>query len=61
MILSQGKEGDFLLENVVTLFKIVRSLSYAKGIKEKHKIESNKSKSLSLQRKIKKPSLRHYV
>ena len=37
-----------LLENMLTLFTTVRYFSYAKDIKEKHKIKSNKSKSSSL-------------
>ena len=34
-----------LLENMVTLFTTERSFSYAKDIKVKYKINSNKSKS----------------
>ena len=45
-----------LLENMLTLFTTVRPFSYAKGIKEKHKIKSKKSKSQSLRREIKKSS-----
>ena len=37
-----------LLENMLTLFTTVRYFSYAKDIKEKHKIKSNKPKSSSL-------------
>ena len=52
-----NKEISFnLLENMLTLFTTVQSFSYAKDIKEKHKIKSNKSKSQSLQREIKKSS-----
>ena len=45
-----------LLENMLTLFMTVRSFSYAKDIKEKDKIKSNKSKSQLLQREINKSS-----
>ena len=52
-----NKEISFnLLENMLTLFTTVRSFSYAKDIKEKHKIKSNKSKSRLLRREIKKSS-----
>ena len=51
------KEISFnLFENILTLFTTVRSFSFAKDITEKHKIKSNKSKSPSLQREIKKSS-----
>ena len=45
-----------LWENMLTLFTTVRSFAYAKGIKEKHKIKSNKSKSQLLRRETKKSS-----
>ena len=44
-----NKEISFnLLENTLTLFMTVRSFFYAKNIKRKHKIKSNKSKSPTL-------------
>ena len=46
-----NKEISFnLLENTLTLFMTVRSFFYAKNIKRKHKIKSNKSKSPTLWR-----------
>ena len=41
-----------LLKDMLTLFTTVQSFSYAKDIKEKHKIKSNKSKSSSLWKEI---------
>ena len=40
-----------LLEDMLTLFTTVQSFSYAKDIKEKHKIKSNKSKKLIIMKR----------
>ena len=45
------KEISFnLLKNMLSIFTTVRNFSYAKDVKEKHKIKRNKSKSQSLRR-----------
>ena len=40
-----------LLEDMLTLFTTVESFSYAKDIKDKHKIKSNKSKKLVIMKR----------
>ncbi len=49
------KELSFnLLEQIVTLFFRVRTFSYAKDVREKHKVAKKKSRQHSLRTEIKK-------
>ena len=45
-----------LLEHVLTLFVKVRTFSYAKDIKEKHKVAKKQTKKRSLRTEIKQAS-----